>query len=56
MPLKQPATFVCKSEKHHWLNQSDADKCCNGYKRCLLVVNGHWSHYWEAIEALEGRG
>lgn len=29
--------FNCKSKKHWWLDKTDADQCCNGYRRVLLV-------------------
>lgn len=29
--------FKCKSNRHAWTRQEDAEKCCNGYKRCLAV-------------------
>lgn len=28
----------CKSGRHYWLNKDDAEKCCNGFRRCLDVV------------------
>jgi len=28
----------CKSGRHAWLNKSDAEKCCNGWTR-ILVLN-----------------
>jgi len=30
----------CKSGKHEWLSQADADKCCNGYVRILVLGGG----------------
>ena len=29
--------FMCKSGNHSWLSQADADKCCNGFRRQLLI-------------------
>lgn len=29
----------CKSGNHNWLFPEDADKCCNGYRRILLIGN-----------------
>ncbi len=29
----------CKSGRHWWLNKSDADKCCNGWHRELVVAH-----------------
>ncbi len=29
--------FTCKSGKHTWLRQEDAAKCCNGYRRILVL-------------------
>ncbi len=31
--------YFCKSKKHVWSNKEDAEKCCNGYKRVLVVRN-----------------
>jgi len=30
--------FQCKSGNHWWLGQADAEKCCNGFKRVLIVA------------------
>lgn len=30
----------CKSGKHVWTTQADADKCCNGYVRVLVLGGG----------------
>lgn len=27
----------CKSGIHNWFFQEDADKCCNGFRRVLLI-------------------
>lgn len=32
---------VCKSGRHWWLNKEDAEKCCNGYRRILVLDGGH---------------
>jgi len=29
--------YQCKSGRHWWLHADDAAKCCNGYKRILIV-------------------
>ena len=31
---------LCKSGKHRWTNQDDAEKCCNGYRRVLVIGGG----------------
>ena len=28
----------CKTKRHTWLHLADAEKCCNGWKR-ILVLN-----------------
>lgn len=33
-------TYKCKSGRHAWLNRGDADKCCNGYRRVLVLGGG----------------
>jgi len=30
----------CKSGRHEWFNQADADKCCNGFLRILVLGGG----------------
>jgi hypothetical protein len=30
---------MCKSGNHNWLFQEDADKCCNGFRRVLMIGN-----------------
>ena len=32
--------MFCKSGKHFWTNPADAEKCCNGYKRVLVLGGG----------------
>lgn len=32
--------MLCKSGRHFWLNPADADKCCNGYRRILVLGGG----------------
>ena len=32
--------MLCKSGKHFWTNPADAEKCCNGYKRVLVLGGG----------------
>ena len=32
--------MFCKSGKHFWTNPADAEKCCNGYKRILVLGGG----------------
>jgi hypothetical protein len=27
----------CKSGKHFWISETDAKKCCNGYKRTVCI-------------------
>jgi hypothetical protein len=29
----------CKSGRHEWLFEEDAQKCCNGYRRVLVIGN-----------------
>ena len=29
---------MCKSGKHAWTRESDAAKCCNGFKRVLCLL------------------
>jgi hypothetical protein len=31
--------YQCKSGNHTWTQKEDAEKCCNGYIRCLAVGN-----------------
>lgn len=31
---------TCKSGRHVWFNKDDADKCCNGYTRILVIGGG----------------
>lgn len=28
---------LCKSGKHYWLDETSARKCCNGWRRVLVV-------------------
>lgn len=28
--------FLCRTKKHVWRKQQDAEKCCNGYRRKLV--------------------
>lgn len=30
-------THKCKSGRHVWTRQEDAAKCCNGYRRVLIL-------------------
>ena len=30
---------ICKSGQHNWLFPEDAKKCCNGYRRVLVIGN-----------------
>jgi hypothetical protein len=51
----------CKTRKHFWTTQEDAEKCCNGFKRVLVFDQG-WDRFsglcagvpygykWEPIE------
>ena len=32
--------MFCKSGKHFWTSPADAEKCCNGYKRVLVLGGG----------------
>ncbi len=32
-------SYLCKSGKHTWLSKADADKCCNGFRRMLVIGN-----------------
>lgn len=32
--------YQCKSGRHYWLNPEDADKCCNGFSRVLIIGAG----------------
>lgn len=32
--------FNCKSKKHWWTIRADAEKCCNGYVRVLVLGGG----------------
>lgn len=29
--------YFCKSRNHVWSNKADAEKCCNGYTRKVVV-------------------
>ena len=31
--------YFCRSRNHVWSNKSDAEKCCNGYKRIPVFGN-----------------
>jgi len=44
--------FSCKSKKHWWSRQEDAEKCCNGYVRCLAI--GSQPPGATSIQALAG--
>lgn len=41
----------CKSGNHFWLNQEDADKCCNGFVRILDSIRSEivYTYKWEKI-------
>jgi len=53
----------CKSGQHEWLDPADAAKCCNGWRRVLLVGNlaeaervvfgdvAPYGFYWAKAEA-----
>ena len=30
-------THKCKSGQHTWLFREDAEKCCNGFRRVLVI-------------------
>ena len=45
--------YRCRSGKHWWLNESDAGKCCNGFKRVLVFGGG--SHRQVIEGAVIGR-
>jgi len=32
-------THKCKSGNHTWLFKEDAEKCCNGFRRVLVIGN-----------------
>ena len=32
-------THQCRSGLHAWLFKEDADKCCNGFRRVLVIGN-----------------
>ena len=32
-------TYKCKSGQHAWLFKEDADKCCSGFRRVLVIGN-----------------
>jgi hypothetical protein len=50
--------MLCKSGRHYWLDPADAEKCCNGWKRILLLpgdeepdmdirwVRGEYGYAW----------
>lgn len=58
--------FVCASGNHYWTRKEDADKCCNGYLRVLVIGGGdnqqavipglHVGRAWVKVEAVEPRG
>jgi hypothetical protein len=29
--------YKCKSGQHAWLFREDAEKCCNGFRRILMI-------------------
>jgi hypothetical protein len=30
-------TAKCKSGLHEWINETDAQKCCSGYRRVMIL-------------------
>lgn len=38
-PVDSTRLVACRTGRHWWDSSSDAEKCCNGYKR-TLVING----------------
>ncbi len=30
-------SYLCKSGLHTWLSKVDAEKCCNGFRRVLII-------------------
>jgi hypothetical protein len=45
--------MFCKSGNHFWTDPTDAVKCCNGYKRLLVLGGG--SNQQEAGGVMCGR-
>ncbi len=46
----------CKSGQHLWLFKEDADKCCNGFRRVLVINPSHasgghvsYGYRWEPV-------
>lgn len=37
--------YECKTKRHVWFNREDAEKCCNGYKRILVVDSPNAGHF-----------
>ena len=41
--------YICKSGKHYWTSKADADRCCNGWHR-ELIVNPNGTYYFKWVK------